>query len=144
MTTTLIASPIHHTVQIGAKADHGCIWPMHSVVTPIVALTAVLTSAPATSRLAMCGIRSSEGRKLDRWRRYAPATASSVFPVAIPTATGSEATVAFANSAPIQTPGQARSPNRTSAANAMPVGGHTAVAWGATNASASPSFAAPK
>jgi hypothetical protein len=68
-----------------------------------------------------------------------------VFPVAMPMAeiTGSAA-ITFARKAPSQTAGDARVPNMRTPASAMPVGGHTTVTCGATNARLNPSRAAPK
>src|SRR5262245_25695301 len=98
----LMASPSHQTTQIRPNDDHGWIPPTHNVVTPIVALIAVLTSAPAPSRIETCRIRASEGLKPNRFSSHAPATASRVLPAAIPAATARGATVAFASSAPAQ------------------------------------------
>jgi hypothetical protein len=50
----------------------------------------------------------------------------------------------FARKAPSATPGQSRYPPSTIAANAIPVGGHTAVTLLLVNASASPNLAEPK
>ena len=143
-TRMLIASPSHHTNQIRPNAVHGQMSARHRLATPIVALIVVLSSAPPPKSSITKRIRSSDGRTRQRWSSHAPTVASRVFPVAMPAATAIGATEAFASSAPIQTPGQTRRPRSITAASAMPVGGHTTVTCGATNASSSPSFAAAK
>jgi hypothetical protein len=50
--------------------------------------------------------------------------------------------VRFATTAPIQMPGQTRERKKMTAANAMPLAGHTGVTWAASNASISPRRAA--
>jgi len=91
----------------------------------IVALAAhrarkLATSAPRSKRL---------GIPMSRRMKYAPASASSVLPVAISAAAAQEySTVALTRAAPSQTPGQMRGPKTSSAASVMPAGGQIAVA----------------
>ena len=75
----------------------------------------------------------------------APATASSVFPIAITAETpGGNGVVRFAKNAPSAIAGQTRYPSTSTAASAIPVGGQTAVALAFTNASDNPSLADKK
>ncbi len=113
-------------------------------VTPIVALTAVLASAPPTTRARTARTRSRAIRKPSRRTSVAPTTASSVFPTAIPAATASDASlVAFATKAPTAIAGQYRTPRMSSAASAIPDGAHTGVMTPRATGSSMPSLAAP-
>src|SRR4051812_10451253 len=90
-------------------------------------------------------MRASAGRKLTRRSSQPPASASSVFPVAIAAATGIDAPlVAFASRAPTAIAGQVRGPNSTTAASAMPAGAQTGVITPCATDSSSPSLAATK
>src|SRR5262249_56342239 len=126
----------HHVVQASPKSRHGRKPPSASDVTPIVALS-IVHNRPANA----ANVNTSRGRSKNRWleakRRtsHAPATASSVLPVAIPNDVARLPAVdAFAANAPSQIPSHARGPNKSSAASAMPVGGHTGDALACTNA----------
>ena len=80
-------------------------------------------------------------------RRYshAASSASRVLPVAIAAAPARETVVVLlASSAPSQTPGQTRVPSNTTAANAIPEAGHTAVAFPGGMANVSPTIATPR
>lgn len=140
-----IASPSHHTLHSGPKPDQSCTPPRHRLVTPIVALTAVLNPAASTTSPNTSFTRLSEPRNPIRLSSQAPTTASSIFPTAMPHAvsTGSFA-VTFAANAPSKIPGQTRKPRISRAASATPVGGQTAVTCSATSASERPSLADAK
>jgi hypothetical protein len=113
-------------------------------VTPIVALTAVLTTAPSRISASTSRTRSSAGRKRARARSELPTTASSVLPTEMPSATAIDAPlVAFAMNAATRTAGQTRRPKRIIDASAIPVGAHTGVMRPCATDSASPTFAAP-
>ena len=143
MTRSPIASPTHQVHQSEAKAFHGCTPPRQRLVTPIVAATTVLPRAARTMSARTSLRRSSAGSKPTRRSSQAPTTASRVFPSAMPQAvpTGSWCVI-LATNAPSAIPGVRRLPSTSSAASAMPVGGHTSVTWSATSASRSPRFAA--
>src|SRR2546422_6924343 len=64
MTRSPIASPIHQSDQSAPKADQGWTPPTQRLVTPIVALTVVLTPAAKTIRPRTSRSRSSELRRL--------------------------------------------------------------------------------
>ena len=91
---------------------------------------------------------------MKRFIRYIPASASSVFPVAIETelktmvgvskALPAMNTVRFAVNAPMKIPGHIRFPNIINNANAKPDGGHTGEAFVFSYASKSPSRALRK
>ena len=141
--TSPIASPRNQTPHSEPNRSHDCIPVRHKLITPIVALTVVLTIAPNTNRPKMSLNRSSDGRnRTNRFSRYAPRRASSVLPVAMPTdAIAGAFVVILAMKAPNAIAGQMRYPNRSTAHNAIPVGGQTTVTCSATNASVSPVFA---
>lgn len=140
-----IASPIHQTSQREPTADQGCTPPRQRLVTPMVALTIVLSTAARTTRPTTSRRRSSEPWQPTRRSSQAPITASRVFPMAMPPAVQSGSlAVALARNAPARMPGQTRYPSTSAAASAMPVGGHTAVTCSATVANERPSLAAAK
>ena len=95
----------------------------------MVALAIVLRAPASTASAATSRTRSRADWNLaTRRSRNAPATASSVFPAAMPSTAGSGTPVhEFARKAPRATAGHIRYPPSRSAASAMPVGGHTAV-----------------
>src|ERR1700738_2950852 len=76
----------------------------------------------------------------NRLTRYAPSSASLVFPTAIITEVDHEPAVSwFTRKAPTKMPGHARrGPRISTAARAMPVGGHTDVAREWRSASVNP------
>ena len=114
-------------------------------MTPLVALIAVLTSAPPTTSARTERTRSSAGVKPILATSRAPTTAASVLPTEMPAATASVAPlVALAAKAPTVTAGQKRTPRTRSAARAMPEGGHTGVMTPWATSRLIPSFAAPK
>jgi len=74
-----------------------------------------------------------------------PSSASRVLPAAIPRDDAIDpAVVTFTRNAPREIAGHMWLPYRRSAASAIPVGGHTAVALACTKASESPSLPATK
>src|SRR5512145_720760 len=75
----------------------------------------------------------------------APMSASSVLPIAIPAETGHDPdTSTLTSNAPAVITGHIRVPSTSSAARAMPVGGHTGLALACRDARRSPSMAAAK
>src|SRR6266508_5211547 len=141
-----MASPSHHVNQAEAKSLDWMKLPMDRLVTPIVALTTVLSVAARRANFKISWARSKALRPLaNRLRKRAPTNPSSVLPVAMPSDVATEpAVVTFAKKAPRKIAGQTREPSNTKAASAMPVPGHTELALGYTNASFSPSLAATK
>jgi hypothetical protein len=139
-----IASPTHQVRHV--SASFGC-WTkpaVYRLATPSVALIIVDNAAANTIRPRTSRKRSSESRKPGtRESAYAPTTASSVLPVAMPAAASEGAPVSmFATSAPIKIPGHMRRPARSTAASAIPVGGQTSDANPETASSRSPTRAA--
>ena len=141
--TSPIPSPRNHTPHRDPNRSQGCIPVKHRLVTPIVELTIVLTIAPKKIRPKKSRNRSREGRNpITRLSRYAPTSASSVLPVAMPRdVTGPVFVVRFTINAPSVMAGQMRYPSKSTALNAIPVGGQTTVTCSATNASLNPIFA---
>src|SRR5207245_2299958 len=140
------ASPSHQVDQIGPRSPHAASPESASVAVPMVALTTVLTRAPRNANLkTFCGRSNARAPFAKRVTRYAPTSASRVFPTAIPAEeTGSPVVVRFVKNAPSSTPGQTRIPSRSSAASESPVGGQTAVVLVFTKARPSPNFPATK
>src|SRR5262249_1355846 len=139
-------SPSHQVSQMGPKPDQRAAPPSARLVTPNVALIAVLTAPASRTKRNVSIAPSNAARPLGKRRtRYAPASPSSVLPAATPRHVATEPDVVmFATNAPTVTAGQAPYPSRSSPAIAIPVGGHTAVALACTIASSSPSFAVTK
>src|SRR6266550_666595 len=135
------ASPSHHVNQMRPYSGHGANPAHDKLVTPTVALIAVLAKAARTTNRARPLPRcNAERPPANRFTRYAPVSTSSVLPAAIATDVKSDpAVVSFTRSAPRKMPRHARGPKIRMAASAMPVGGQTAVALAFTNASARPS-----
>ncbi len=95
----------------------------------MVAATALASAAMAANRNTRSGWRNSALRSVKRTTSQAAHRPSSVLPVAMPSAVGSDSsTEKLAIAAPSHTPGQARKPQISSAASAIPEGGQTAVA----------------
>ena len=78
-------SPSHHRRQVVSVLSERES-PTLRLATPIVALTAVLITAPKTTSAKRSRRRSNVGRKPKRSSSHAPTTASSVLPTAIPAA----------------------------------------------------------
>src|SRR6201988_3621184 len=135
-------SPCHQVSHVATYCVPGMTPARYRLVTPIVALTSVLINATPTSPRASTS-RSRPSRKPGmRLNAYAPTTASSVLPSAIPAASGTEAPFQrLATSAPSATPGHKLRPNSSSAARDSPVAGHTNVAKQLTGSSCRPSRA---
>ena len=138
-----MASPSHQVRQALPNVAAGIMPPSQPLVTPTVALTTVLSMAASTTRPRTSRRRSRAGlNPTRRWRSRAPTSASSVFPMAIPHATGTGAPAhRLTRKAPTAIPGQRPQPPRTRAIKAMPVGGQTAVATLCTASKESPNFA---
>ena len=87
-----MASPSHQVRQALPNVAAGIMPPSQPLVTPTVALTTVLSMAASTTRPRTSRRRSRAGlNPTRRWRSRAPTRASSVFPMAIPHATGTGA-----------------------------------------------------
>jgi hypothetical protein len=138
-----IASPTHQTSHVPWNvADCGSRPATATVVTPRVALSTGLAAA-ARSSATTSRRRSKRNDAPPTARRIAaPATASRVFPIAIPAATsGASSLCQLARNAPAATPGQSRDPKRRRTASAMPVGGQTGDACRTVDARCRPSQA---
>ena len=139
-----IASPVHHASQAVPYGIAGA--PPNTVrtVTPMVALTVVLAMAPSTTR-ASTSRRRPSGSGDDRKpaievRSHAATTASRVFPTAMPAATsGAMPAVRLTTNAPSAIAGQKRLPISSSAASAIPEGGHAEETTGWTADAVNPS-----
>jgi hypothetical protein len=128
-TTAPIASPSHHARQASSTCSPVMTPPIARLVTPIDALTTGARAAPIPTSTTTSCTRSKLDRSPARRMAHAPSTASSVLPAAIAIATATGAPVQrFATNAPTITPGHMRGPSNNSAANEMPVAGHTSVA----------------
>ncbi len=122
-------SPIHHVSQSDQKVVQSAAPPRQRLKLPIVALTIGANTAAHPTNPITSATESSELRqRATRCSNRTAATASRVFPVAMPSAEATGMSVKkFAASAPRKTPGQTRMPNIKSADIAMPVGGQTGV-----------------
>ena len=101
------ASPDHHTIQRRPTALRSATPLAHRLVTPIVALSVVLTAAARITRASTSRSRSSEGRKAARLSSQTAVTASSAFPPAMPAAPASGTpAVQLSRNAPSAIPGQ--------------------------------------
>src|SRR5215470_6180338 len=118
-------SPSHHVSQIGPYADHAANPASASVVTPMVALIAVLTSPARTAnRNTSAGRLKLSTPLAKRLTSDAATTASSVLPVAIPSDVSTvPAVVTLTTNAPANSAGQMREPSIIVAATPIPVGG---------------------
>jgi hypothetical protein len=78
-------SPSHQVRHTEPRSPDAISLPTSRLVTPMVALMVVLTAPASTASASTSRTRSSEARKsASSRRRYAPASASSVFPTVIP------------------------------------------------------------
>ena len=145
-TSAPTTSPIHHVSHAGPNEPGLTKPPARRESIPIVALTVVQPSAANTANLKTSSARSNAFLPCaNRNTRYAPATASRVFPTAIPNEVPIvPAVVMFTRKAPRRMAGQSSSPAISSAAIAIPVGAQTGLALGLTSASLSPSFPVTK
>ncbi len=139
-------SPSHQVSQIGPKSAQRADPPRERLVTPMVALIAVLTMPARIANRKVSGAFSNGLRPFaNRVTSRAPINPSSVLPAAMPRATAIEpAVVTLTRNAPAKMAGQTHGPRVTSAASAMPLGAQTADALGCTMASRSPSLPARK
>src|SRR5207249_9969617 len=138
------ASPSHQVSQIAPTSDQLADPVSARLVTPTVALTAVLATAARSANLMTSSGRSKARRPFAKRFTSAAATSpSSVFPVAMPSdESASPAVVRFTRNAPSRMPGQTRYPRSRNAAIAIPVGGQIAVALTWTKARVRPSLPA--
>ena len=102
-------SPSHQVSQMGPKLDQRASPPRARLVTPNVALIAVLTTPASRTKRNVSIARSNAARPFAKRRtRYAPTSASSVFPAATPRHVATEPDVVMlATNAPMATAGQA-------------------------------------
>ena len=140
------ASPSHQVNQTAPRFAGTARPARRSDIVPIVALTTVLRSVARNANLkTSCGRSKARDPFANAFTRCAPMIASSELPTAMPNDEGTSAVVVtFTRKAPIAIPGQTRRPIRSSAASAMPVGGHTAVVLVLTSARLSPNLPATK
>ena len=106
-----------------------------------------MLSVPAsTAKRRKSGARSkARAPSAYRSTRAAPTTASSVFPAAMPSELAIDpAVVMLTRNAPMKIAGHTRTPNSSTAASAIPVGGQTGEALACTKAKCSPSLPARK
>src|SRR5437660_1684053 len=129
-------SPSHQVRQISPYWLHDANPLSVRLVTPNVAATAVLRIPPKNAKRRMSLAQSNARRPLAyRITRKDAMTASKVLPVAMPIEVRIEpAVVRLTRKAPAKMNGQKRRPRATSVAIAIPVGGHTGVALGWTEA----------
>jgi hypothetical protein len=138
------ASPNHQSTH-AVPYESGRWSAIVSTVTPFVAATAVLRTAPKTVSARTDRTRSSSGRKPMRRMSAAPTMGSSVLPTAIAAETAmEESLVTLATKAPIATAGQNLRPRIRRAARAMPEGAQTGVMAPRATSRSRPTFAAPK
>src|SRR5437879_82775 len=138
------ASPSHQVSQIAPKSDQLADPVSARLVTPTVALTAVLaTAARRANLITSSGLSNARRPFAKRFTSAAATSPSSVFPGAMPSdESASPAVVRFTRNAPSRMPGQIRYPRSRNAAIAMPVGGQIAVALTWTKARVRPSLPA--
>lgn len=136
-----VTSPSHHVSQIEGAAAAGAEPPSTRQLTPIVAPIAV-ASAERNAKRNTSGARSKTSTaRANRITSHAPSTPSSVLPAAIPADVRiAPDVVTFTTNAPAKIAGHSRRRVSSSAAIAIPVGGHTALALACTNASDRPSL----
>ncbi len=123
-------SPNHHVSQIAPKSERLTCPPRIRLVTPTVALTAVAAApASAANMKKLRARRKTSPPPAQRCTSHTPRSASSVLPVAMPRDEATDpAVVTFTRKAPRKIAGHNERPYSRSAASAIPVGGHTAVA----------------
>ena len=110
----------------------------------MVALMMVLPNAPSIVSASTSRSRSSDGRNpATLVSSHAPASGSRVLPTAIvAAASGAIPPVTLMTKAPRVTAGQYRNPIKSSAARAMPEGGHADETTGCTADAVKPSLPA--
>src|SRR5579872_3817170 len=121
---SLTRSPIHHVSQTEPYLLQEAKPPRQREVRPRVALTIVLDTAAKATNLKRVWVCSNAFLpRAYRLTSQAPASASSVFPVAMPIEVRSEpAVVRFTRNAARKMPGQTRHPHNKTATKASPVG----------------------
>ena len=139
-------SPSHQVIQMSVTFDVSAWPPSTRLPTPIVA--AIIVPGP-TARLANLATPEGVSKVAEPpdhlSSSHAVRTASSVLPAAIAKdEAGEPNVVALAKNAPIAIAGHMRIPHSSKAASANPLGGHTGLALGCSDASASPSLASKK
>ena len=130
-----IASPVHHTAQVGQKLLEGTAPDTTSTVVPNVALTDMPTSAPRPMIAAASRMRSSSRRNPASFSSSLAKRGARVLPTAMIAApSGDGPSGRFTARAPTNMAGHTRLPNTSRATRAMPVGGQTGVTWPCTSA----------
>ncbi len=136
------ASPSHQVSHSDQKPASPVAPAKARLVMPMEALMVVANMTTATN-FTTCATLLNGYASANRRIRKPAMTASSELPVAIVAATPPETPVdRLTRKAPAKMPGQARRPKYSSAAIAMPVGGHTGLVLACSNASDSPRRAA--
>ncbi|OKJ84813.1 hypothetical protein AMK32_12605 [Streptomyces sp. CB01883] len=144
-TRTPMASPVHHTDQVGQKPAVLSAPETSRVVVPVVALTSIPVNAPRKIRPRTSRSRSSSLRNPARRSNRQEQTGARVFPAVIARTAGSDGPrPMLARNAPSATPGHTRLPRSSRLATAIPLGGHSGVTWLRTSCCSSPSSAEPK
>src|SRR5690349_15950913 len=142
--TAPVKSPNHQVSHNSGNCDHCAECKSVRLRLPIVAANIVQTTVAQTN-LKTSRARSSEFRKLNARSKLAAPTASSVFPIEITrVAVSGMGVVRLTSNAPRNTPGQTRTPNKRTAARAMPVGGQIGETLVWTEARVSPNLPATK
>jgi len=142
-TRTPIASPAHHTAQVGQKSRPGIAPDKSSTEVPMVALIVITQRAAIRMRAMASRRRSSSSRKSTHLSSSAATNGASVLPAAItaaPTGDGPIGRLTAKAAMPIA--GQARRPRTSNATSAIPVEGQIGVTWPRTSARFRLSFAA--
>src|SRR5260370_28656650 len=124
-TTAPTASPSHQVHQIGPYIVHSANPLNARLVTPIVALTAVLTIPARKPNLkTSCALSKECGPPAKRVTRYQPTTPSRVFPTAMPIEVATDPAVAtLTRNAPVRIADQTRYPRIRKAARSIPLHG---------------------
>src|SRR6266581_773642 len=140
--STPIPSPSHQTSHAGPNFNHGFTLVKYKVVTPAVAATLVLTTAPN-----MTSMRTSRTRPSDFWNpgrrrsKNAANKALEVFPAAIAIAAPWGMGVKkFTRNAALAMAGHIPYPHTSKAASAIPAGGQTGDTFPYVKGAASPSL----
>ncbi|CAM5484393.1 hypothetical protein SAURM35S_06332 [Streptomyces aurantiogriseus] len=141
-TRTPIASPVHHTDQVGQKSWAVSAPEATSTPVPTVALITMPIRAPRKTSARASRSRSRAVRNPTRRRRRQAHTGATVLPTVM-ASTGriDGPSVTFTRNAPSATAGQARRPHSSRTTSAMPVGGQNGVTCPRTSCCCNPILA---
>src|SRR6185503_5313309 len=145
MMTIPVMSPWHHVSQLRTSSPQERASDNESGTSPTVGAI-VAQAAEIAANFTTSSPRSNRcGTPIDFRISVAPASPSSVLPVAIITAAKIDSlTMKFTAAAPSQMPGHRRLPKSSSVAIPIPDGGQTGVAYPGGIASSKEAFATPK